>query len=357
MARSLQTALRMSGRDAPAPDVVPSRVVGIGASAGGLESLEHLFSSLPADTGMAFCVIQHLSPDFRSVMDELIARHSPMPVHLAEDGMPVEAGHIYLMPQRKEMIIRDRRLALTDKDPAQGLSLPIDQFFRSLAQDAGPQSIAIVLSGSGSDGSRGIVDVKQGGGLVLAESPNSAKFDGMPLSAIATGVVDHTGVPRDLARVLCGLPPLDAEEAEPLADSAPMDAALRLLRDQFNIDFSLYKDGTPIEVSMTISPIVDRTGAMSRPSSRSIGRSAASASACRWRAASSSCTAARSRPTAPGPATAASSWSGSRCSAAPCRRGTRSSRRGRSAAGSCWSRISPTSARCSACCSRPASTS
>src|SRR5688572_2964663 len=105
----------------PAIDVVPTRIVGIGASAGGLESLEQLFTEMPPDTGMGFIVVQHLSPDFRSLMDELIARHSDMPVQLAEDGVLVQANHIYLMPPRKEMIIRDRRLVLTDKDPTQGL--------------------------------------------------------------------------------------------------------------------------------------------------------------------------------------------------------------------------------------------
>jgi two-component system, chemotaxis family, CheB/CheR fusion protein len=144
------------------PRTTESRVVGIGASAGGLESLERLFSVIPTDTGMAFVVVQHLSPDFRSVMDELIARRSDMPVHLAEDGMAVLPDHIYLMPARKEMIIRDRRLWLADKEP-NTFSLPIDAFFRSLAQDVGPHAVAIVLSGSGSDGSRGIIDVKRAG--------------------------------------------------------------------------------------------------------------------------------------------------------------------------------------------------
>src|SRR6187402_2924181 len=110
-------------------DLPPTRIVGIGASAGGLESLEHLFAEIPADTGMAFVVVQHLSPDFRSLMDELIGRHSDMPVQLATDGVLVQANHVYLMPPKKEMIISDRRLILTDKDLTQGLSLPIDQFF------------------------------------------------------------------------------------------------------------------------------------------------------------------------------------------------------------------------------------
>ncbi len=232
-------------RPAPPAEAAPTRIVGIGASAGGLESLEQLFAEMPADTGMAFVVVQHLSPDFRSLMDELIARHSDMPVRLAEDGVLVQANHVYLMPPKKEMIIRDRRLILTDKDPSQGLSLPIDQFFRSLAQDQGPQAVGVVLSGSGSDGSRGIIDIKRAGGMVLAESVASAKFDGMPLSAQATGVVDDARLPRDLARILCGLPPLEAvEDAEPLSEDPAMDAALRLLRDQFGIDFSLYKTST-----------------------------------------------------------------------------------------------------------------
>src|SRR5207245_47000 len=110
------------------------RVVGVGASAGGLESLEQLFHALPASSGMAFVVVQHLSPDFRSLMPELIARHTQMPVLVAEDGAHVEADRIYLMPPGKEMIIRDGRLRLTDKEP-HTFSLPIDSFFRSLAQD------------------------------------------------------------------------------------------------------------------------------------------------------------------------------------------------------------------------------
>jgi len=229
----------------PQDDVPPSRIVGIGASAGGLESLEQLFAEIPANTGMAFVVVQHLSPDFRSLMDELIGRHSEMPVQLAKDGVLVQANRVYLMPPKKEMIIRDRRLILTDKDLTQGLSLPIDQFFRSLAQDQGPQAVAVVLSGSGSDGSRGIIDIKRAGGMVLTESVASAKFDGMPLSAQATGVVDDARLPRDLARILCGLPPLEPSEDEgPLSEDPAMDSGLRLLREHFGIDFSLYKTST-----------------------------------------------------------------------------------------------------------------
>ncbi|HEY5944130.1 MAG TPA: CheR family methyltransferase, partial [Kofleriaceae bacterium] len=198
---------------------------------------------MPADTGMAFVVVQHLSPDFRSLMDELIARHSQMKVVVVEDGMRVEPNHIYLLPPRKEMIIRNRRLLLTDKP--NGLSLPIDLFFRSLAQDVGADAVGVVLSGSGSDGSRGVLDIKRAGGMVMIETPATAKFDSMPLSTHGTGVVDHAASPRDLARILCGLPPLDppelAEDDIVLSEDPAMDALLRLLRDSFGIDFSLYK--------------------------------------------------------------------------------------------------------------------
>src|SRR5207248_9335428 len=105
------------------------RVVGIGASAGGLESLEQFFANLPSNPGMAFVVVQHLSPDFRSVMDELLARHSDMPIQQAEDNIEVRPNHVYLLPPKKEMIIRDRRLLLNDKERTHGLTLPIDQFF------------------------------------------------------------------------------------------------------------------------------------------------------------------------------------------------------------------------------------
>src|ERR1041384_2285668 len=230
-------------RDAP-QEPTEGRIVGIGASAGGLESLEQLFDALPPDTGMAFILVQHLSPDFRSLMDELIARHSEMPVILAEDGMPVCANHIYLMPPRKQMIIRERHLMLTDKEP-QAFTLPIDTFFRSLAQDVGEPAAAIGLSGSGSDGSRGVVEVKRAGGLVLAETAASAKFDSMPMSAAATGAVDHAYPPRDIARILCGLAPREtAAEASLLSDDPTMNIVLQLLRDHFGIDFSLYKTTT-----------------------------------------------------------------------------------------------------------------
>lgn len=180
----------------------PSFVVGIGASAGGLESLEKLFQNLPADTGMAFVIIQHLSPDFKSMMYELLARDTKMDIHRAEDGMQLEANNVYLLPPKKEIIIAGGELHLIDKDLSKGLTLPIDRFFESLARECGPRGIAIILSGSGSDGSRGIRDLSQAGALVICESETTAKFDGMPLSAQATGLVDMVLSPQEMGKAL-----------------------------------------------------------------------------------------------------------------------------------------------------------
>jgi two-component system, chemotaxis family, CheB/CheR fusion protein len=161
----------------------PSHVVGIGASAGGLAVLERFFESMPNQTGLAFVVVQHLSPDFKSVMDERLARRTLLPVHRVTEGMEVQADPVYLIPPKKDMIISNGRLLLTDKDPKQLVTLPIDHFFRSLAQDYGDRSIGIILSGTGSDGSRGLREIHEAGGLVIAQSPETAKFDGMPNAA------------------------------------------------------------------------------------------------------------------------------------------------------------------------------
>jgi two-component system, chemotaxis family, CheB/CheR fusion protein len=222
-------------------------VVGVGASAGGLESLERLFTNLPTDTGMAFVVLQHLSPDFKSLMDELLARRTSLPIRQAEHDTLVEPNTVYLLPPMKEMIIRDRRLLLSDRDPRHGLALPIDHFFRSLAQDAGERAVAVVLSGSGSDGSRGVQEIRRAGGVVLCESPDTARFNGMPMSTIATGVVDQVLPPEEIAAAiaLLGRP----SRAGSLAPDTPvedlgLDAILRLLRGEYGIDFSHYKSGT-----------------------------------------------------------------------------------------------------------------
>jgi two-component system CheB/CheR fusion protein len=233
----------------PAAADQPVLVVGLGASAGGLESLEQFFAHTPVDSGLAFVVIQHLSPNFPSMMDELLARHTSLPLHRAEEGMQVAPNHVYLLPPKKEMTVRQGRLHLIDKDPKLGLSLPIDHFFRSLAAECGPRAVAVVLSGTGSDGSRGVVDVHEAGGLVVAEDGSSASFDGMPLSAQATGCVDLVLPAAQIPAVLLEhlRVPQQVRQPPPPAESQPafdIEAVFELLRERHDIDFSHYKPTT-----------------------------------------------------------------------------------------------------------------
>ena len=229
------------------PPVAPAPlyVVGIGASAGGLEALEHFFDNVPTKTGMAFVVVQHLSPDFKSLMDEILARRTPLPISLVEDAMVVEGDHIYLIPPKKEMIISGGRLLLSERDRDQELTLPIDVFFRSLAQDCAGRAIAVVLSGGGSDGSRGIRAVHEAGGLVVIQDVESAQFDGMPKTAREAGVADYVLPPQDMPGVLiehtsrAGVRPIKPSGAEP-----GMSAVYRMLEQEFGIDFTHYKPST-----------------------------------------------------------------------------------------------------------------
>lgn len=230
----------------------PTFIVGIGASAGGLEAIERLFDRMPTNTGMAFVVIQHLSPDFKSLMNEVLGRWTSIPIHPVENGMRVAANAIYLIPPKKEMVIVEGRLLLTDKDPEAALTLPIDHFFRSLAQDCGRRAIAIVLSGTGSDGSRGIVDVHEAGGLVIVQSESTAKFDGMPRSARDTGVADFHLAPEEVPETLLQYlsDPRISDVQEPLDNPALNETGLKqvftLIRDGYGLDFSHYKLNTVV---------------------------------------------------------------------------------------------------------------
>src|SRR5262245_57101081 len=224
----------------------PLQVVGIGASAGGLNALERFFDNVPKDADMAFVIVQHLSPDFKSLMDELLARHTELPIHLVEDGMRVERNHVYLIPPKKEMIISDGRLLLSERDRQQELTLPIDVFFRSLAQDRGADAVAIVLSGGGSDGSRGARDIHQAGGLVLIQDLESAQFNGMPRAAMESGAGTRVLAPEDMPSVLV------EHAADRAARPAPvppgplegLDAVYKMLQDRFGIDSTHYKPST-----------------------------------------------------------------------------------------------------------------
>jgi two-component system CheB/CheR fusion protein len=239
-------------------------IVGVGASAGGLEPLERLFAAVPNPCGMAFVVLQHLSPDFESRMDELLGRQTSLTIHRVTDGVEVEPNAIYLIPPRKEMIISGGKLLLSDKEDKRAFSLPIDHFFRSLAHDMGRRSVGVILSGAGSDGSRGIREIHEAGGLVLCQTPETARFQSMPLAAQQSNVVDRFLKPdeiphalqdysRDPARLVD-----DQERAAPRG--AAMDDILHLLRAQYGIDFAHYKPSTVtrrIERRLTMTNQID----------------------------------------------------------------------------------------------------
>jgi len=177
-------------------------VVGIGASAGGLDAIQTLFDYIPENTGMAFIIIQHLSPDFKSLMPELLSKHTKMPIYTAEDKQTIKPNCIYLNQRSKNLHVKGSELYLLDKGPKHNLNLPIDIFFHTLGEEFKEKSIGVILSGTGSDGSRGIKTIKEGGGTIIVQEPTSAQFDGMPNSAISTNTADYILNPKKIAEIL-----------------------------------------------------------------------------------------------------------------------------------------------------------
>src|SRR6201987_3912614 len=165
-------------------------VVGIGASAGGLDAFRRLLAALPAGTGMAFILIQHLDPTHASMMVDLLAGHTPMKVQQAADGMPLEREHVYLIPPGAYLSVQGGALRLSEPRERHGARLPFDFLLRSLAEEQGEHTICVILSGTGGDGSLGLKAIKEKGGLVIVQDPGEAEYDGMPRTAIMTGAVD-----------------------------------------------------------------------------------------------------------------------------------------------------------------------
>ncbi len=243
----------------------PLYYVGIGASAGGLEALDVFFSHMPPDSGMAFVVIQHLSPDYKSLMVELLSKRTTMPVLRAEEGLRVEPNSVYLIPPRKQLSVFHGKLLLRDFDPNQGINLPIDVFLMSLAEDQGDKAIAVILSGTGSDGVRGVRAVKEAGGMVTVQSEASAKFDGMPRAAISTGLADIVLPPEEMPGRLVSFAvrrtgaPADRPKAL-LSDEDGLTRIFALLREQTKVDFTFYKSSTVlrrIERRITVNQAKD----------------------------------------------------------------------------------------------------
>lgn len=259
--RARARAIRNPSMDAPAetspPPVGPLEqpltfpVVGIGASAGGLAAFEAFFSGMATDAppGMAFVLVQHLAPDHTSLLSELVGRCTRMPVFEIVDGMAVQVNCVYIIPPGRDMAFANGKLQLLEPAEPRGRRLPIDFFFRSLAQDLHERAIGIVLSGTGSDGTLGVRAIKGEGGMVMAQFAPSAEFAGMPLSAIATGLVDYELPPAEMPAQLLAYTRLAFGRSAPLDETLPPDdSALNkifvLLRQQTGHDFSLYKPST-----------------------------------------------------------------------------------------------------------------
>ncbi len=225
-------------------------IVGIGASAGGLAAFEAFFSGMPADVepGMAFVLVQHLDPNHKSILTALIRRYTSMEVFEVEDGMKVKPNCTYIIPPNRDMAFMNGALQLLEPAEPRGHRLPIDYFFRSLAQDQHERGICIILSGTGSDGTLGLREIKGEGGMVMAQNPESTEFDGMPRSAIATGMVDFILPPAEMPAQLIAFTRHAFSTQQKLPDETRTGGALKkifvLLRNKTGYDFSNYKLNT-----------------------------------------------------------------------------------------------------------------
>ena len=227
-------------------------VVGIGASAGGLRALEEFFEHMPTDSGAAFVVVQHLSPDFKSLMKELLERRTHIAVHRVTEGMELAANSIYLIPPGKNLVLEKQKLHLSEQEERNrhGLNFPIDIFLESLAKTYEERAIGVILSGTGSDGTNGIRAINEAGGFVMVQEPESAEFDGMPRTAMATGVVDRVLSPSELAETinnlvrLPNLPNKESKEENKVLNSQNLQSITRILAQHEQTDFSHYKTNT-----------------------------------------------------------------------------------------------------------------
>ena len=226
-------------------------IIGIGASAGGLEALEQFFRHVPSGCGAGFVVIQHLDPTHKGILPELLQRVTPMKVEQADEGMQVKANCVYVIPPNKDLSILQGKLHLLEPTARRGLRLPIDYFFHALADDQHERAIGVILSGMGSDGTQGLCAIKENAGLAVAQSPDSAKFDAMPHSAIDAGLADIVGSPDTLwDQIANSLQQrqhgeyVASEPVLPAKSQSALEQIIVLLSSRTGNDFSLYKKNT-----------------------------------------------------------------------------------------------------------------
>jgi len=229
---------------------LPFPIVGVGASAGGLEAFTQLLQHLPRDTGMAFVLVQHLDPTHSSVLTELLQQTSPIPVQEVQSGVSIERGRVYVIPPNTSMTMVDGHLQLTPRTSGR-LPMPVNDFFRSLAEHQGPRAVGVVLSGTANDGAAGLEAIKGAGGVTFAQTESTAKFSGMPRNAVSTGCVDFVLSPAAIARELTRIgghrymAPFEAEgDGEHRRDGTSVGQILSVLRKVAGVDFSQYKTPT-----------------------------------------------------------------------------------------------------------------
>ncbi|WP_269851460.1 chemotaxis protein CheB [Methanosarcina horonobensis] len=221
---------------------------GIGASAGGLGAFEAFFSGIPKDVnpGVAFVIIQHLDPKYKSILTSLIGRYTNLPVYEIEEGMDVKPNSVYVIPPNRDLIYREGLLHLVEPIEPHGRRMPIDFFFRSLAEEKREWAIGIVLSGTGSDGTLGIRAIKAEGGMVMAQTPESSEYDSMPRSVIDTGLADYILPPKEMpAQLIAYVTQVFGKVFHPAARTEDsMNRVFNLIFSQTGHDFSRYKKGT-----------------------------------------------------------------------------------------------------------------
>jgi len=227
----------------------PFYIIGIGSSAGGLKALEEFFDNCPSNTGFAFVIVQHLSPHYKSLMPELLSRHTKMSVKEAKEGVTVLPNNVYLIPGGKNILIKDGKLELTKRLPDNQVNFSIDIFFNSLAMEQKERALAIILSGTGSDGTKGAKSIKEIGGTVFVQSPETSDFDGMPKSAISQGLADYIIAPKEMGNELVEFVS-HPEYAYPVStegylnNQESLGRILKIIKNHTGYDFFYYKKPT-----------------------------------------------------------------------------------------------------------------
>ena len=245
MKASPSTQAPVDGAVTPAVAALP--VVGIGASAGGLKALQQLVESIPEDSGFAYVIIVHLDPRRESRMGQLLQDRTSMPVMQVNAATPLEANHVYLIPPGHDLVLRERNIELRDRGE-RAEHAPIDLFFRTMAEAVGTSAVGVVLSGTGADNTAGIRYIREAGGTTIAQSPEEAEYNGMPVSAISTGLIDivlpSAEIAAELVRLRDHPASLDHSAPETPDTEAVLAEVFKTLRTRTGHDFSLYKRST-----------------------------------------------------------------------------------------------------------------